>query len=444
MQMGPPVVIKQETHTRSTDSDGILGDNQYIPLTVSGEAGGEDEDSEEEYEANEDDCEKGEETVEFKHQDEEELQALRGGGTSDSLFDANITWDESWEHDSKGKSEKSRVPLAEGDSDGQGSRPLNRKEERTDISETRDGNGNRAEVSMSRNAENAKEEEEAKLLDEVKVMEESDPRKLRKPTRQLWKYRKEDGVRLLLAGKKKIGTSPEKRFKRLPHKYRRILHRQRTKTQGSEVTKAKRVQWRTGGERIQFIQGEVSHKHSMKIPTVEANTKNDKPYSALLHGTSPQGQQGFTTNMIMKLINQSRVNGGKGKISNWIYDENTTTESGNRKKEARIEDRVIEGDKGEARGDCESDRVNGKNMDDTSPEREGTRRGRNAATEESKIDGKRSGDATKRKSTQTSIAESATVALTEDSQETNNEGHKGSEEPHAPGDGRNKRNETRP
>ena len=66
---------------------------------------------------------------------------------------------------------------------------------------------------MSRNAENAKEEEEAKLLDEVKVMEESDLEKLRKPTRALWKYRKEDGIRFLLAGKKQIGTSPEKRFK---------------------------------------------------------------------------------------------------------------------------------------------------------------------------------------------------------------------------------------
>ena len=134
----------------------------------------------------------------------------------------------------------------------------------------------------------------------------------------------------------------------------------------------------------------MNHNHSMKILTVEANTKNDKPYSALLHGTSPQGQQGFTTDMIMKLINQSRANGGKGKMSNWIYDENTTTESGSRKKEARIEDRVGEVDKGEARGDCESDRVNGKNMDDTSPEREGTRGGRNEATEGIKRDGQRS------------------------------------------------------
>ena len=181
----------------------------------------------------------------------------------------------------------------------------------------------------------------------------------------------------------------------------------------------------------------MNHNHSMNISTVKANTKNDKPYSALLHGTSLQGQQGFTTDMIMKLINQSRANGGKGKISNWIYDENTTTGGGSRKKEAMIEDIVGKGDKGEARGDCERDRVNGKNMDDTSPEREGKRRGRYAATEESKIDGNRSGDATKRKSTQTSIADSSTVALSEDSQGTNKEGHKGSEEPHAPVEGRN-------
>jgi hypothetical protein len=153
------------------DSDGILGDNQYSPLTVSGEAGGEDEDNDEEYEAKDDVCEKGEETVEFRHQDKEELQALRGGGTSDSLFDTNTNWDESWEYNSKGKSEKSKAHLAEGDSDGQGSRLLNEKEERTDISEKRDGNGNRTEVTASRNAENVKEEEEVNLLDEVKVME---------------------------------------------------------------------------------------------------------------------------------------------------------------------------------------------------------------------------------------------------------------------------------
>ena len=140
MQIGPPGVIKQETHTRSTDSDRNLGDNQYIILTVSGEAGGDNEDSKEESEANDDDCEKGEETVEFEHQEEDELQALRGGGTSDSLFDTNTKWEVSWEDGSKGKSEKSRVHQAEGDSDGQGSRSPNRKEERTDISGTRDGN----------------------------------------------------------------------------------------------------------------------------------------------------------------------------------------------------------------------------------------------------------------------------------------------------------------
>ena len=127
-------------------------------------------------------------------------------------------------------------------------------------------------------------------MDEVKVMEESDLEKLQKPTRAQWKYRKEDGARLFHAGKNQIGTIPEKRFKQSPHKYQSILHRQRTTIQGSKDAKAKRVQWRTGGERIQFIQGEVSHNHSTKIPSGEANTKNDKPYSALLHGTSSQIQ----------------------------------------------------------------------------------------------------------------------------------------------------------
>jgi hypothetical protein len=95
MQTGPPVAIKQEMHIRRTDNDESLGDNQYSPLTASGEAGGEDEDSDEEYEANDNVCEKGEETVEFRHQDEVKLQALRGGGTSDSLFDTNTKWDDS-------------------------------------------------------------------------------------------------------------------------------------------------------------------------------------------------------------------------------------------------------------------------------------------------------------------------------------------------------------
>ena len=96
MQTGPPVAIKQEMHIQRADNDGSLGDNQYSPLTVSGEAGGEDEDSDEEYEAKDEVFEKGEETVELRHQDEEKLQALRGGGTSDSLFDTNTNWDESW------------------------------------------------------------------------------------------------------------------------------------------------------------------------------------------------------------------------------------------------------------------------------------------------------------------------------------------------------------
>ena len=47
MQIGPPVVINQETHTRSTDSKGDLGYNQYSPLLVSREAGCDGEDSEE-------------------------------------------------------------------------------------------------------------------------------------------------------------------------------------------------------------------------------------------------------------------------------------------------------------------------------------------------------------------------------------------------------------
>jgi hypothetical protein len=148
--------------------------------------------------------------------------------------------------------------------------------------------------------------------------------------------------------------------------------------------------------------------------------------------------------MIMKLIKKSRANGGKGEISKWTYDENTTTESGSRKNEARINSRVGEGDKEEARGDCESESVNGKKTDGAAPEREGIRGGRNAATEGVKIDGKRIEDATEGNSIQTSIVESATVALTENSQETNNKGQRVNEEPQATGDRRNKINEIRP
>ena len=70
---------------------------------------------------------------------------------SDSLFDTNTKWDDSWEYDNRGKSKKSKPHLAEGESDGQGIRLRNKEEERTDILENRDINGNRTEVTTSRN-----------------------------------------------------------------------------------------------------------------------------------------------------------------------------------------------------------------------------------------------------------------------------------------------------
>ena len=73
-------------------------------------------------------------------------------------------------------------------------------------------------------------------------MEASDMEKLRKPTRALWKYCKEDEIRFLLAGKKQIGTSPENISKQPPHKYRSILHRQRTK---NKETRKRRRQGET-------------------------------------------------------------------------------------------------------------------------------------------------------------------------------------------------------
>ena len=53
--------------------------------------------------------------MEFDHHDEEELQALRGGGTSDSLFDTYTKWDVSWEDDRNGKNENSKLHQADGD-----------------------------------------------------------------------------------------------------------------------------------------------------------------------------------------------------------------------------------------------------------------------------------------------------------------------------------------
>ena len=47
----------------------------------------------------------------------------------------------------------------------------------------------------------------------VKEMEASDMKHLKQPTKALLKYGKVDGIRILLAEKKKIGTGPVKRFK---------------------------------------------------------------------------------------------------------------------------------------------------------------------------------------------------------------------------------------
>ena len=174
MQTGPPVAIKQEMHIRRTVKVKSLGDNQYSPLTASGEAGGDDEESDEEYEANDDDCETGEETVDFGQPDEGKLHALRGGGTGNSLFDTTTIWDDSWEHNNKGESGNTKSNSDGGESDGQESRRRNKEEERTDISEKRDGNGNRTEDTSSRKVEMEEEAEEANLLDDVKVMEERD------------------------------------------------------------------------------------------------------------------------------------------------------------------------------------------------------------------------------------------------------------------------------
>ena len=105
MHTGPPGVIRQESKSRSTDSEGDLRENQYIPLTVSEEAEDDDDDSVKEVDAEDYACEGVEETVEFDHPDKEELQALRGGCTSDSLFDTNTKWEESWEGGSNDKQE---------------------------------------------------------------------------------------------------------------------------------------------------------------------------------------------------------------------------------------------------------------------------------------------------------------------------------------------------
>ena len=59
MQTGPPGVIRQESKARSTDSEGELGESQYSPLTVSGEAEDDEDDSAEESDAEDNACERG-------------------------------------------------------------------------------------------------------------------------------------------------------------------------------------------------------------------------------------------------------------------------------------------------------------------------------------------------------------------------------------------------
>ena len=101
-------------------------------------------------------------------------------------------------------------------------------------------------------------------------------------------------------------------------------------------------------------------------------------------------------------------------------------ESGSRKKEAMGDGRNGEGDNEEARGDCESDK--GKSMDGDAPACEGIRGGRTTLTVGTKSDEPRTKDAKTGKNTQNSIAESATIALTEDSHETTNKDQRGNEE----------------
>ena len=135
--------------------------------------------------------------VEFDHDDKGQLQAVRGGGSGDSLFAANNKWNKSWDDGSNDNHEIWKLPQEDrgGNHNGNHWRCKSSKESRTDESGKRDNNENRADADTTQQVDD-------KGLVGVKGMEARDMKKLKKPTKDVWKYGKVDGIRILLAEKK--------------------------------------------------------------------------------------------------------------------------------------------------------------------------------------------------------------------------------------------------
>ena len=180
MHTGPPGVISQESKVSNKDIKGELGENQYIPLTFSVEAEDNADGSNEEYDTADTASEGEEEMVEFNPNEKGQLQALRGG-SCDSLFDTHTKWNKSWEDGISDKQEKCKLPQEDRGDNLDGNhriRSPSSKETRTNESEKRDNNEDRVDAATTKiNEEN--------LIEEVKVMEASDLKKLKKPTRAL-------------------------------------------------------------------------------------------------------------------------------------------------------------------------------------------------------------------------------------------------------------------
>ena len=123
-------------------------------------------------------------------------------------------------------------------------------------------------------------------------------------------------------GKEKIGNAPVKRFKAPPHKYRSILYRKRPADKGREGVREKCVQWSTGGDRIEYIQGRQTGVSTYTGLAPRITDSHDKPYSTIIGGiTQPVRQTRFTEVIIGKLISKSRENGIAEKKRVWGDNE---------------------------------------------------------------------------------------------------------------------------
>ena len=108
---------------------------------------------------------------------------------------------------------------------------------------------------------------------------------------------------------------------------------------GGEGVREKRVQWSTGGDRIEYIQGMQNGESTYTGLAPRKTDSHDKPYSNIIGGiTPPVRTTGFTKEIIGKLIAQSIENRSAGKRIIWGDHESKHMEAGNRKTE--LEDKM--------------------------------------------------------------------------------------------------------